>query len=136
MKNVFKTSLVLFLIAYSALVLSAIEVYEFSDPSLKQRFHDLTYELRCPKCQNQNLADSNSELSLDLKDIIYEKLKSGETDEQIIQFMRERYGEFILFKPEMSASNSFLWFGPVLFLLGFLVLFIHWYRKNREINDD
>ena len=115
---------------------AAIDIYEFDDPQLSARFQQLTYELRCPKCQNQNLADSNSTLSLDLKQIIYEKLKAGESDQQILGFMKQRYGEFILFKPEMSRGNAFLWAGPVVFLVLFVVFFLRWYSNNRVINDE
>jgi cytochrome c-type biogenesis protein CcmH len=116
-------------------VKSAIDVYEFNDPVLEKRFQLLTYELRCPKCQNQNLADSNSELSLDLKQVIYEKLLAGETDQQIIEFMKQRYGEFILFNPELNQSNAFLWAGPFIFLLIVLAAFARWYFNNRESNN-
>jgi cytochrome c-type biogenesis protein CcmH len=86
--------------------------------------------LRCPKCQNQNLADSNSILSLDLKDIIVEKLKKGETNSSILYFMKQRYGEFILFDPELTQENGLLWMAPLIFF-GILVLFlIFWYKKN------
>jgi len=115
---------------------AAIDVYEFDDPQLSARFKQLTSELRCPKCQNQNLTGSNSTLSLDLKQIVYEKLNAGETDQQILDFMRQRYGEFILFKPEMSQSNVFLWTGPIVFLVLFLVFFLRWYANNREVNDE
>lgn len=115
---------------------AAIDVYEFEDPRLDARFKQLTSELRCPKCQNQNLAGSNSTLSLDLKQIVYEKLKAGETDQQILNFMRQRYGEFILFNPEMSQSNAVLWIGPIVFLVLFLVFFLRWYANNREVNDE
>ncbi len=126
----------LFIFAFSTLAVAAIDSYEFKDPEIAKRFQKLTYELRCPKCQNQNLADSNSTLSMDLKQIVYEKLLAGESDEQILQFMKQRYGEFILFRPEMSKSNAFLWTGPIIFLVLFLILFLNWYRKNRMINDE
>jgi len=126
-------SLMLFV---STLALATIDSYEFKDPKIAIRFHDLTHELRCPKCQNQNLADSNSTLSVDLKQIVYEKLLAGESDQQILQFMKQRYGEFILFRPEMTQSNAFLWTGPIIFLTLFLVLFFNWYRKNRMANDE
>ena len=115
---------------------ASIEVYEFDDPKLEKRFNHLIFVLRCPKCQNQNLADSNSELSMDLKQIVYEKLKQGESDEEILLFMKQRYGEFILFKPEMTKSNMVLWFGPIIFLIAFILLFLRWYRKNRVNFDD
>ena len=115
---------------------SAIAIYEFDDPVLEKRFNQLIFELRCPKCQNQNLADSNSELSMDLKQIVYEKLNQGESDEQIIAFMKQRYGEFILFKPELTQSNLFLWTGPIIFLIFFIVFFFRWYSRNRVEIDE
>ncbi len=124
------------LLLLSTVGFAAIDIYDFDDSELAARFQKLTYELRCPKCQNQNLADSNSTLSLDLKQIVYEKLKAGESDRQILDFMKQRYGEFILFKPEMSQSNAFLWAGPVIFLVLFLIFFLRWYLNNREVNDE
>ena len=115
---------------------SAIDIYDFNDPVLAKRFQQLTYELRCPKCQNQNLADSNSTLSLDLKQVVYEKLKAGESDKEILTFMKQRYGEFILFNPEMSQSNALLWGGPVVFLVFFLVFFMRWYKNNRIVDNE
>ncbi len=115
---------------------AAIGVYDFDDPELEARFQQLAFELRCPKCQNQNLLDSNSALSQDLKQIVYEKLKAGESDQQILDFMKQRYGEFILFKPEMTPSNAFLWVGPIIFLIVFLGFFLKWYIKNRDVDDE
>jgi cytochrome c-type biogenesis protein CcmH len=115
---------------------AVIDVYEFDDPELEKRFIKLTYELRCPKCQNQNLADSNSELSLDLKAIVYEKLNAGETDQQILDFMKQRYGEFILFNPEVNQSNALLWAGPFIFLILIGGGFFRWYLSNRDLDDE
>lgn len=123
------------LILVSSSAFAAIEIYEFSDPDLSARFKKLTTELRCPKCQNNNLAGSNSELSVDLKDIIFEKLVAGESNQQILTFMKQRYGEFILFKPEMKQDNFLLWFGPIIFLLIFVFLFYRWYLANRQLLD-
>ncbi len=122
---------ILLLVSLSAL--AAIDVYDFSDPQQSVRFKKLTEELRCPKCQNQNLAGSNSALSVDLKGIVYEKVLVGETDQQILSFMKQRYGEFILYKPEMKQSNFLLWFGPIIFLFAFLFLFYRWYLKNKHV---
>lgn len=138
MRNI--TNLILTLTLLLSLIVSfsihaAIEIYEFSDPQLSTRFQKLTHELRCPKCQNKNLAGSNSTLSVDLKDIVYEKLNSGETDQQILNFMKQRYGEFILFKPEMKQDNLLLWFGPIIFLFGFTFLFYRWYLNNRQLPE-
>jgi len=136
-KYLFAKSIFVFLsLVVASNSMATIDIYEFDDAKLSARFQQLTYTLRCPKCQNQNLADSNSTLSLDLKQIIYEKLKAGETDQQVLDFMKQRYGEFILFKPEMSRSNAFLWAGPVVFLVLFVVFFLRWYSNNREIEDE
>ncbi len=138
MKYHYATAMFFVLVFFSTIspCFAAIDVYEFEDPQLTARFKQLTSELRCPKCQNQNLAGSNSTLSLDLKQIVYEKLNAGESDQQILDFMKQRYGEFILFKPEMSQSNVFLWTGPVVFLVLFLVFFLRWYANNREVKDE
>jgi len=131
-----KRMIILSLFFVSLNSFAAIDVYEFDDPTLAERFKVLTYELRCPKCQNQNLADSNSELSMDLKQIVYEKLKAGESNEDILLFMKHRYGEFILFNPEMSKSNALLWTGPIIFLIVFIIFFFRWYSKNRDMADE
>jgi len=132
----------IFLIAISLLVLftmpcfATIDVYEFETPELEERFKLLTHELRCPKCQNQNLAGSNSTLSLDLKMVVYEKLIAGETDQQILDFMKQRYGEFILFNPEMSQSNVLLWGAPFIFVVVFFAFFLRWYMNHKEVDND
>jgi len=115
---------------------ATIDVYRFETIELEQRFKTLTHELRCPKCQNQNLAGSNSTLSLDLKMIVYEKLVAGETDQQILAFMKKRYGEFILFRPEMSQDNVFLWIAPFIFAIGFFAFFLRWYMTHRDVEND
>ncbi|MDH5433415.1 MAG: cytochrome c-type biogenesis protein CcmH [Gammaproteobacteria bacterium] len=96
---------------------SVISVYQFDDPAKEARFNQLVNELRCPKCQNNNLADSNSELSIDLKDIIYEKVQAGESDEQILVYLKDRYGDFISYNPPVKPSTWLLWYGPFVFLL-------------------
>ncbi|MBV1908564.1 MAG: cytochrome c-type biogenesis protein CcmH [Kangiellaceae bacterium] len=124
------------MLLFTQVAKSTIDSYQFEDPEMEARFQQLIFELRCPKCQNQNLADSNSALSMDLKSIVYEKLISGETDEQIKSFMKQRYGDFILFDPEMNRDNAILWFGPIVFLCLILIIFIRWYIRNRVNNND
>ncbi len=136
LNNVIRIGLVFLLVLACANVGASIETYDFDDPELEARFQQLTAELRCPKCQNQNLADSDSDLSKDLKRIVYEKVKNGESDAQILSFMKERYGEFILFNPELNQSNAFLWAGPIIFLAMALIFFLRWYSKNRVNEDD
>lgn len=107
-------------------------LYEFETAEQEKRFQELIFVLRCPTCQNQNLADSNSMVAEDLKQIVYEKIIAGESDQAILNFMKQRYGDFILYKPEVSASNIFLWLGPFLFLAFSLIGFLLWYKKNKS----
>ena len=102
------------------------EVVAFSDESLRPRYHQLLQELRCPKCQNQNLADSNSPISQDLRREIQRMLEEQMTDKQIKDYLKSRYSEFILYRPEVNKNTWLLWGSPVLVvLLGLLILLRH-----------
>ena len=99
------------------------------DPALEKRVTALAEELRCLVCQNQSLADSNADLAIDLKNQVREKIKQGMTDKQIVAYMVERYGDFVLYRPPVKATTFLLWFGPFLLLAGGLgALF---YRLSR-----
>jgi cytochrome c-type biogenesis protein CcmH len=103
-----------------------------SDPALEQRAMALADELRCLVCQNQTIADSNAELAIDLKNQIREKLKAGMSEEQIIQFLVARYGDFVLYKPPVKAITVPLWFGPFALLIAALAgLFYYLLRRRR-----
>lgn len=111
---------------------TAIEVYEFDTPEQEALFQQLTKELRCLVCQNQNLADSDAGLATDLKDQVAEFVQAGQDAETIKLYMIERYGDFVNYDPPLNASTLFLWFSPlVVFLLGGLILFIN-IRKKRD----
>ncbi|MCX7093926.1 MAG: cytochrome c-type biogenesis protein CcmH [Methylobacter sp.] len=110
-----KLVLCLFLLSQS--VHAEIEVYQFANPEVELRYQSLTEELRCLVCQNQNIADSHAELAQDLRRKVYEKLNSGETNEQIIAYMTERYGDFVLYRPPFNTRTLILWLAPVLTLL-------------------
>ncbi len=110
-----KLVLCLFLLSQS--VYAEIEVYQFANPEVELRYQSLTEELRCLVCQNQNIADSHAELAQDLRRKVYEKLNSGETNEQIIAYMTERYGDFVLYRPPFNTRTLILWLAPVLTLL-------------------
>lgn len=96
---------------------AVIETYEFSDPALEQRYHRLSQELRCPKCQNQNIADSNAPISEDLRRLLYTRLEAGASDQEILDDMVERYGEFVRYRPGFDAKTAVLWLSPLIFLL-------------------
>ena len=96
---------------------AAIEAYPFADDAQRQRFAELTRELRCPKCQNQDIADSNAPIAADLRREIHRLMQDGKSDQQIIDFLVDRYGEFVRYRPALTARTSLLWFGPALMLL-------------------
>ncbi|MEM1404692.1 MAG: cytochrome c-type biogenesis protein [Pseudomonadota bacterium] len=102
---------------------AVIETYEFSDPALEARYHGLSQELRCPKCQNQNIADSNAPISQDLRRLVYEQLEAGSSDEEILDDMVRRYGEFVRYRPSSDGVTLWLWVLPLLLLIiGFGVM--------------
>ncbi|NQD92170.1 cytochrome c-type biogenesis protein CcmH [Pseudomonas sp. CrR25] len=101
---------------------AAIDTYEFANEAERQRYRTLVEELRCPKCQNQNIADSNAPIAMDLRAEIYRMLEEGQSDEQIIDFLVARYGDFVLYKPPLTARTALLWYGPAGLLLGGFVL--------------
>jgi cytochrome c-type biogenesis protein CcmH len=93
------------------------------DPVAAGRAVDLASQLRCLVCQNQTIAESNAELAVDLRRQIDEQIKAGKSDRQILDFMTERYGDFVLYRPPFKAATALLWLGPaLLFVAGFFVL--------------
>ncbi|USD40397.1 heme lyase NrfEFG subunit NrfF [Vibrio sp. SCSIO 43135] len=109
-------------------VTQQVELFEFDTPQLQKRAIELAKTLRCPQCQNQNLVESNSPIAKDLRLIVFNKVNEGETDQQVIDYMTARYGEFVLYKPTFSAQNALLWGLPMLALLAFF--FLSWRKIN------
>lgn len=103
------------------------------DPVLEERVMNLSKELRCLVCQNETLADSRSDLAVDLRNQIREQLKAGKSDKEIMAFLTERYGKFILFRPPMDPTTYLLWFGPFVLLLAGLFLLFRYVRQRREL---
>ena len=115
--------------------LGVVETYQFSDPILEKRYRQLSIELRCPKCQNQNIAESNAPISRDLRRALYEQLEAGSSDREILDYMAIRYGEFVRYRPDFSKKTALLWIVPFLFLvfgLGILWLVL---RRAESEND-
>src|SRR5262245_32546410 len=95
-----------------------------ADPALEARVTALASELRCLVCQNETIADSHADLAVDLRDQIREKMRQGQSNDQIVAFMVDRYGDFVLYRPPLKASTVLLWFGPLLLALaGIVTLF-------------
>ena len=100
------------------------------DAALEQRVQRLSEELRCLVCQNQSLADSHADLAVDLKNQVREKFKQGASEQDVIAFMTERYGDFVLYRPPMKATTWLLWFGPgLLMVAGLIALFLRLRRR-------
>lgn len=103
------------------------------DVALEKRVMALSEHLRCLVCQNQTIADSHAELAIDLKNQVREKLREGQTEKQILDYMVERYGDFVLFKPQVKSNTWLLWFGPFVLLALGLVALVATLRKRRKL---
>jgi len=101
----------------------ANSMYPLDSAKQDAQFQHLLKALRCLVCQNQDLADSNAGLAKDLRDQVYQMVKDGESDSDIIRYLSSRYGDFILFDPPVKAVTALLWYGPAVFLLLGLLLF-------------
>lgn len=88
---------------------AAIDTYEFRDEAERERYRTLTEELRCPKCQNQNIADSNAPIAMDLRQEIFRMLEEGQNNDQIINYLVDRYGDFVRYNPPVNAKTLLLW---------------------------
>ena len=111
---------------------------EFSNPAQELRFNDLTEELRCLVCQNQSLADSNSDLAQDLRMEVYRMLMEGDSNENIIKYLVDRYGDFVLYRPPLKPTTYLLWFSPILFLIIGVWVAVSLIRKKqiRLLNEE
>ena len=131
MKRLF-TFIAAFVVAFNVAAFTS-DTYSFNDEVTQTRYNSLVKELRCPKCQNQNLADSNSPIAADLRREVYELLMQNKSDGEIVDFMVKRYGEFVLYRPKVSSLTYILWFGPaILLLLGVIVVVFILKNSNKK----
>ncbi|WP_194435929.1 cytochrome c-type biogenesis protein [Vibrio fluminensis] len=115
---------------------ATIEVYEFETLQQEQQFKELGNTLRCPKCQNNTIADSNAELAQDLRHKVYEMTKEGKSKNEIVDYMIARYGNFVTYNPPFTLATSILWLGPLaVVLLGFGVIVVR-SRKSKQVAKD
>ena len=112
---------------------SAIETHEFANDLERKRFQSFIEEMRCPKCQNQNLAGSDSPISIDLRRELYEMIKLDKSDKEITDFMVERYGDYILYRPRVTPATYVLWGAPVVLLMIGIVVVIVILRRRRRL---
>ncbi len=123
----------LFLLLLSAPAMAVIGgyQYEFDNPEDEARFQQLAEDLRCPKCQNQNLADSNAPVAIDLRNKVYELMQDGQSDDEIVDYLVARYGDFVRYKPPFRLDTLLLWSGPLLILLGGVLMIANLRRYQK-----
>ncbi|WP_347985906.1 cytochrome c-type biogenesis protein [Methylomonas sp. AM2-LC] len=128
-----KFVMVLLLFSYAALASAVVEYHDFKQPEQEQIYLNLIKELRCLVCQNQTIADSNADLAKDLRRQVYEMVQKGQSKSQIVDYMTERYGDFVLYRPLFNEKTALLWLGPAVFLLGGLVtVLLIIKRRNKQ----
>lgn len=105
---------------------------EFKSPEQQALFKELTHELRCPKCQNQNIADSNAVVAVDMRNKTLELVQQGQTKEQVLDYMKSRYGDFVHYQPPLNKFTLILWLLPALMVLGLILLLLARRRADRD----
>lgn len=113
---------------------AAVDPYEFSSEKDRARYQRLVEELRCPKCKNNNLAGTNSQIAVDLRRELQKMVTNGDSDEQIINFMVSRYGDFVLYRPRMTGKTQYVWYGPVALLFLGLMALVTVVIKRRKVS--
>ncbi|WP_068087730.1 cytochrome c-type biogenesis protein [Polycladidibacter stylochi] len=120
-----------FLFAQQALAVNPDEM--LSDPKLEQRAREISKEVRCVVCQNQSIDDSNAKLAKDLRILVRERIKAGDSDQQVLNYLVDRYGEFVLLKPRFELHTLLLWIGgPVILLIGIVFLISAARKRKRD----
>ena len=109
-----------------------IEFHSFENPTRERLYLDLIAELRCVKCQNQNLAESNAELAKDMREKTYQMVVEGKNRDDVVSYMTARYGDFVLYKPPFKAKTLLLWIGPPLLLILSLFLLLKVVRNQNK----
>jgi cytochrome c-type biogenesis protein CcmH len=111
-----------------------IETFKFDSPETEKVFHKLSEELRCLVCQNQNIAESNADLAKDLRLEIYTMLSQGKTEDEIVDFMVQRYGDYVLYRPPFKPLTWLLWIGPIIiFILGLIFVVRFMKSQNTDV---
>ncbi|EGT75977.1 cytochrome c-type biogenesis protein [Haemophilus haemolyticus] len=102
---------------FSSVAFSAIDALNFTSPQQESDYHQLTQSLRCPQCQNNNIADSNATIAVDMRGKVFELLQEGKSKNDVVNYMVARYGNFVTYDPPMTASTLVLWIAPLLLVL-------------------
>ena len=132
-RGVFLWAIVL---VFSGTMMMAKEAQPNEDPKIEQRMKALTEQLRCLVCQNETLADSRADLAEDLRRQIREQMKAGKSDREILAFLTDRYGDFVLYNPPVKRTTYLLWFGPFILLITGTGVLYHYLKRRRELISD
>jgi cytochrome c-type biogenesis protein CcmH len=106
---------------------------EFKSPEQQALFKELTHELRCPKCQNQNIADSNAVVAVDMRNKTLELVQQGQSKEQVLDYMKSRYGDFVHYQPPLNKFTFVLWLLPALMVFGLMLLLVMRRKAERKV---
>jgi cytochrome c-type biogenesis protein CcmH len=106
---------------------------EFQSPEQQALYKELTHELRCPKCQNQNIADSNAVVAVDMRNKTLELVQQGQNKEQVLQYMKSRYGDFVHYQPPLNKFTVILWLLPALMVVALVLLLLVRRRSGRSL---
>ena len=131
-----RIALLISLVICFATVALAKEAKPAEDPQIEQRMRALTEQLRCLVCQNETLADSRADLAEGLRQEIREQMKAGKSDQDIVAFLTQRYGDFVLYKPPVKSTTYLLWFGPFVLLFAGTGVLYRYLKKRRELIDE
>jgi cytochrome c-type biogenesis protein CcmH len=124
------------LLALAFTAQARIEIHKFDDPEKEALYNELIKELRCLVCQNQNLADSNADLAQDLRQQTYEMVEAGKSKQDVVDYMVDRYGDFVLYKPPFKGITVLLWVGPFVILFLGLITVIFMIRGRQQVDPD
>ena len=126
--------LVLMLMFCWPLALPAVEdIYQFDSVAEEQRFRELLVQLRCPKCQNQAIADSDAPIAQDMRQQVAEMIRAGRSDEEIVDYFVQRYGDFVSYHPPLTPQTMILWLAPLMAMVGGALLVVLQIRRARRI---
>jgi cytochrome c-type biogenesis protein CcmH len=134
----FGVALLLALLAFVAAPVPAdvtLEEFTFPTPAQQDHFRELIGQLRCLVCQNETLADSDADLAHDLRKEVYEMMKSGKSDQEVIDFLVKRYGDFVLYKPPVKPSTYIIWYGPFVLLGIAALLLMRAVGRQRQLEE-
>jgi len=127
---------IVFLLGISLSAMAATDIYQFETPEQEQRFRVLLDELRCPKCQNQSLADSDAGIAQDMRARVEIMIKEGKSNDEIVDYFVARYGDFVSYRPPVTPTTSILWLAPLLLLGSGAVIIVLLLRRASARVDD